>query len=378
MTVPVRCCQGAGDPGPYGAGEVHGHRPRLALLVYRPGLLKQLLRVRRAGGTDPIHIRSDAAPPVTVGKAGAGKGRLQLRRLGGGGRPAFPKQPVVDPGDHGHILRPLHAALQLQAGHAQVCGLLQRGGHAVVLEAQGIGVPRFPAHRRIGQTAGLGTAAPVPRAAADQSAHGALAGVAHAKSPVGEDLHLGGTVLADGGGVGGGALPGQHHPLAAVLRQQAAGPGGKGAHLGAGMDRQLRQHPPQQEKQPPVLDQHRVHARSGGLRGSVQGPGQLPVRHQGIEGQKDPHAPLVTVEQGVGKFGVRKILGALAGVEGPPAQVHRVGPVLHGGAQGLRRAGGGEQLRPHPLFWWSRRCCRRKTSRLSSLTSAWALVASSM
>ena len=140
------------------------------------------------------------------------------------------------------------------------------------------------------------------------------------------------------------------------------------------------QRPAQQAEQPPVLHQHRVHPQAAGLNGCLQRLGQLPVRHQGVQRQKDPDPPLVAVGQGGGELLIRKIFRAPAGVEGAPAQVHRVRAVLDRRPQSLRRTGGGQQLRPHPRSfraWASSFCWRRKTSRLSSLTSAWALPASS-
>ena len=94
----------------------------------------------------------------------------------------------------------------------------------------------------------------------------------------------------------------------------------------------------------------------------------------------DPDAPEMAVPDGIGEFFVRKIFGAPAGVEAPPTQIDGAAAALDGGPEGFRRPGGGEELRHLPLppllFWrfWplfrlSSRCCRRKTSRLSSLAS---------
>ena len=205
---------------------------------------------------------------------------------------------------------------------------------------------------------------------------------------MGEDLDLGGAVPADGLGVPGGALPGDDHPLAAELRGLAGAAGGEKAHLGAGVEGEVRQGLAQEGEEAPVLDQHRVHPQAGGQAGALQGLRQLPVAEEGVEGQEDPDAPLMAVAEGGGKVLLREVFGAAAGIEAAHAEVDRVRPGLHGGPQGLRRPGGGEELRHLPLppllfcrFWplfrLSSRCCRRKTSRFSSLASAWALAASS-
>ena len=49
----------------------------------------------------------------------------------------------------------------------------------------------------------------------------------------------------------------------------------------------------------------------------------------------------MTVPNGGGKFLVREIFGAPAGVERAPAQIHRAAAALHGGTESLRRTGGG-------------------------------------
>ena len=249
-------------------------------------------------------------------------------------------------------------------------------GQGVVLEAQGI---RFSGGgvEPVGQVAGLGAAAPVAGAAADQGAHGALAGIAHAKRPVSKGLHLCRAVFTDGPGVLRGAFPGQYHPLTAIGGSFLSAAGGKKTHLGAGVKGQVRQRPAQQVKEAPVLHQHTVHPQAAGLPGGFQRGGQLPVRHQRVESEEHPHAPFMTVAQGLGKFLIGKVFRTPAGIEFPPAQIHGAGAVLDRGPQRFRRAGGGEQFRPHPWFFWSSFCWRRKTSRLSSLTSAWALPASS-
>ncbi|CAN3974220.1 Aminopeptidase pepS, partial [Dysosmobacter welbionis] len=294
VAVPVRHSQGAGHPRGNGAGEIHRHCPQAVPFIGPAGLLKEVLGVRSVLRTGAEHGSAVFALPVPVGEAGPGEGLLQLRPLVGGGTTALLQQAGVDAGDDGHILRPLHAALQLHAGYAHGPHLLQPSGQTAVLQAQGIclfggGV------NPVGQAAGLGAAAPVAGATPDQGAHLALAGVAHAQRPVGKDLHFHRAVFTDRTGVLRRTLPGNDHPLAAVGGDLPGTAGGEQAHLGAGVEGQIRQRPAQQAEQPPVLHQHRVHPQAAGLNGCLQRLGQLPVRHQGVQRQKDPDPPLVAV-----------------------------------------------------------------------------------
>ena len=201
-------------------------------------------------------------------------------------------------------------------------------------------------------------------------------------------LHLGGAVLANGLRLLPGALPGQDHPLTAVPGDLAGAAGGKKAHLGAGVEGQVRQGLPEQVKKAPVLDQHRVHPQPGGGAGGFQGLGQLPVREEDVQGEEDPRSPDMAPGQGLGELLLREVPGPPAGVEGPPAQIDGVRAVLHGGPQRLRGAGGGQQLRQegaalqgqgtaHLEPRLSSRCWSRTTSRFSSLTWLWAFPASS-
>ena len=373
VLVPHR--QGDRLPRLAGAGEMDGHRPGIVLFVPGPGGGEQLLRLRRIFRPGAEHGGAMAALPVVLGKAGAGKGQFQVLFLGMGGLAALPDQPGVDVRDDRHVFRSLHAALQLETTDTHPLHLRQTASQAAVLQTEGIGVSGG-AVEPVGQAAGLGAGAPVAAAAPDEGAEFALAGVAHAKGPVAEDLHLGGAGLAGRGGVLLGALPGDDHPLTAVLIQFPDAAASEHAHLGAGMEGQVRQGLPQQVEKAPVLHQDGVHPQAAGHPGGLQGQGQLPVRQQGVQGQKDPDAPDMAVPDGGGKFLIGEVFGAPAGVEISPAQIHRAAAALDGGPQRLRRSGGGKQFQSHYLRL-SRRCWSRKTSRFSSLTSAWALEASS-
>ena len=166
-----------------------------------------------------------------------------------------------------------------------------------------------------------------------------------------EHLHLRSAVAADDFRVVGGKLPGQHHPLHAQLRRQTGSGQGVQAHLSAGVEGLIRGHLPGQKPQAPVLHQHRVHAPGACLAEGLRRLGQLPVGEEGVEGQVDLHPMPVAVVHGLGKGVIGKIPGAAAGVEAAQAHVHGIGPVLHGGQQGLRRPGRGEKLH------YFRPCC---------------------
>ena len=57
----------------------------------------------------------------------------------------------------------------------------------------------------------------------------------------------------------------------------------------------------------------------------------------------------MAVPDGIGKFFVRKVFGAPAGVEAPPTQIDGAAAALDGGPEGFRRPGG-ERAVPEPLL----------------------------
>ena len=126
----------SGHTGPQDAG--HGHRYPTAILLFIGGLGpgKQLLGLRRILRPGAEHLRTRAAPVIAVGEAAAGKGSLQLPGFLLGGGAFFVQQAAIDAGDHRHIFRPLHAALQLQARHAHIVQLLQIRRQIGILQAQ--------------------------------------------------------------------------------------------------------------------------------------------------------------------------------------------------------------------------------------------------
>ena len=382
MAIRVRDRQYAGHPRRDGAGEVHGDGAGAVLFTggSRPG--EEVFGLRGVLRPGAEHLRPSAALPVGIREALTGEGGLQSLCLLWRGAAVFPEKAGVDARHHRHILRPFHPALQLETGDAHGFRRLELSGQAVVLQRQGM-APPGGAVQAVRQAAGLGAGPPAAAAATDEGTEIALAGVAHAEGPVGEDLHLGGAIPANTLRVPGGALPGDDHPLAAQARRLAGSAGGEEAHLGAGVEGEVRQGLAQQGEKPPVLHQHRVRPQAGGETGGLQGLGQLPVTEKGVQGQEDPDAPLVAVPEGGREVRLREVPGAAPGVEAAEPQIDRVRTRLDGGAQRLRRPGGGEELRHLPLppllellgrFWppfrLSSRCWSRKTSRFSSLTSA--------
>ena len=157
-----------------------------------------------------------------------------------------------------------------------------------------------------------------------------------------EHLYLRPAATADGLHIPVRQLPGQHYPFHAQPRCQPRPGQGVQAHLCAGVEGLIRGHQPCQLPQAPILHQHRVHAPGGCLSQDLRRLGQLPVGEQGVQGEIDLHSALVTVVHGPGEVLVRKISGAAAGVKAAQAHVYSVGPVLHGGQQGLIGPGGGE------------------------------------
>ncbi len=116
----------------------------------------------------------------------------------------------------------------------------------------------------------------------------------------------------------------------------------KYAHLGAGVERKIRQRLPQQIEKPPVLHQHGIHPpRRQAVRAASSASGQLPGLSAGCSGvRKTRYAPEKAVpDEAGGKFLIGEVFGAPAGVEVPPAQIHRAAAALHGGPQSLRRPG---------------------------------------
>ena len=324
-----------------------GHSSELPVGIGLPGGGEDGLVGPVAGIPDAEHVLF-VPVEIALGKALAGEGLLQQLHLLLGGLAVLLQGLGIDAGDDGHVLRPLHPALDLHAGHAHFLQLPEPGGQAVVLQAQGV-IVHGAAHGVL-HPAGLGAHAPVAAAAADQGGHIALAGIAHAQGAVDKDLDLDGAVAADIGDLLPAQLPGQHHPAHAHLRR-GLDPGQiVQAHLGAGVQRDIRQGLAHGLDEAQVLDDDAVGPQVGGQPGRIHRRPDLPVVDQGVQGHIDLAAPDPAVAHGLGKFLVGEVLRAPAGVEVPHAQVHRVRAVLHGGDHGFGRSGGREKFH-HSLYY---------------------------
>ena len=259
---------------------LHGHLHPLGLaaLIGGAGLGKELPILRRVL-MDAEHVPAQLMGIVALGEALPGEGPLQLGAHGVGDLHAVQHSPV-DPGHYRHIFRPLHPALDFQGGDAHVPQLPQVVQQAVVLQAQG--VLGFKTTVAVVHAAGLGTAAPVAAAAADDAGEVALAGVAHTQGPVNKYLDLDGAHGADLGDLLPAQFPGQDHPADAHVRRLEDAGDGVDSHLRGSMDRHLACPGPAQSHQTEILDDEGVHACLCGGVDDAQRLVHLPIQHQCI------------------------------------------------------------------------------------------------
>ena len=159
-----------------------------------------------------------------------------------------------------------------------------------------------------------------------------------------KDLRLDGGVLGDEPDLFKAQLPGQHRPGQPHLCGGLHPGQIMYAHLGAGMDGQIRQRLPDGPHQAQILHDDPIGPAAGGQPGGGHGRFHLPVSHQSVQRHIDLAAPDTAVAHGLFKFFLTEVLGAPAGVEVPHAHIDRVRPVLHGGDYRLRRPGGRKQF----------------------------------
>ena len=156
-----------------------------------------------------------------------------------------------------------------------------------------------------------------------------------------EDLDLNGGMLADVGDLVPAQLPAQHHPGHPQVGAQLHPVQGVDGHLGGAVDGQVGHRLAEHPGHPQVLDDHPVDSDVAGVGGHLGGGGQLPVGEQGVHGQVYLHPPEMAVGNRRGKFVPAEVPGTPAGVELSEAQIDRVCPCAHRGAQGLRASCGG-------------------------------------
>ena len=176
--------------------KLHGHAAALTvgICLARGGehLFGLTVGLGRAGAE---HIRPLLAEQVALREALARKRQRKtvvfLRR----GHAVLMDALGVHIRDHGDILRPLHAPLDLHAGDAGLIELLQIIRQTVVAQAQRVLV--HAAAHAVLHAARLRTRAAVAAAAADERAHIALTGIAEAQRTVHEHLGFDARVLRD-------------------------------------------------------------------------------------------------------------------------------------------------------------------------------------
>ena len=320
--------------------KIHRHALGLEIFIRCAGGGKQLavrpLRLARAE-----HLRACAAEVIALrealaGERGAQRGKIRRADL------AAVERGAVDARDDGDILRALHAALELEAGHAHAGKLAEVADEAIVLQAHGIAV--FKPAVAVGQAAGLGALAAVAGAAADDGRHIALAGIAHAQRTVDEDLDAHGAVAADIGDLLARQLAREHHARKAERGKLAHALERVHRELGGGMQRQLRGDLAGKGRHAEVLHDEGVDACAGRGRDMLRDLRQLAVRDEGIERQVDPHAAHMAVAHRLRQLVQCEIARTCAGIEPLRAQIDRIGTVADGGVQRIKGPGGGEQF----------------------------------
>ena len=173
-------------------------------------------------------------------------------------------------------------------------------------------------------------------------------------------------------------LPAQHDaPHPQLCGRRRAGQGVYG-HLCAAVEGQVRHDLPGQGRGAPVLYNHRVHAPQGGQPEHLLRLRQLPVCKQCVQRQIHLCPPQVAVAHRLRQLLRREIPRTPPGVPIAAAQIDCVRAVLHGGGHRLPMSGRGQQLQHQSSFlFFSSCCCSLKISRLHSLSSLFALLASS-
>ena len=280
-----------GALGTYQGGESHRNQRRFAGLISLAHL-PQPCAVFLFLLPDAKHLGAGIGGEVTVGKALAVKGGVQLL-LHMLGNVAAIQRLAVDLGYSGHILRPLHPALQLQRGNTHILNILQVMHQTVVLQAQRILI--LPAAVAITLAAGLSAATPVAGAAADGSGQIALTAVAHAQSAMAENFNLNGRILANVADLFPVQFPTEHHPAQTPGSAQQHAGQRVDAHLGGAVDGHIRRHIFAQTDHAQILDDKSIYTTFRGMADQSGGFAGFLVRNQGVQRQMDRNAPDMTV-----------------------------------------------------------------------------------
>ena len=116
------------------------------------------------------------------------------------------------------------------------------------------------------------------------------------------------------------------------------------AHLGAGVDGQLRAELAAELRDTQILDDDRVDACADGDPQELGRGVHLPVGGEGVEGQVDLRAADMTEADGLAQLVRGEVFGVGAGIERAQPQIDRVGAALDGCAQRVHGPGGGEKF----------------------------------
>ena len=236
--------------------EVDRHAVPLAIGVLFPRCGEQPVDL------SPVRVLADAehvlliALEIALREALAGKSQAQRFHVVTRHALALVQNLGIDSGDNADILGALHAPFDLDAADARVLELLQMLDQAVVLERHRIIV--HIAAETVLHAAGLGAHAAVAAAPADQGRHIALTGMAEAERAVDKNLGLDARVPADKPDLLKTQLAGEHGAGKAHLGRGLDPGETVNAHLGAGVQRDIRHSAVQTGGQAEILHQYRV------------------------------------------------------------------------------------------------------------------------
>ena len=253
--------------------------------------------------------------------------------------------------DHGvYVVWRLHAALDLERGHARVGKLGKVINNAIVLGAErpraagGFDCVALLVHQVVRQAARLRAEAAVSRAAARKRAHHAHARIAEAEGSVAKGLKLH-ALLRDGAYLVQRELARERHTRHAQLA--APGSAASVVHVSLRGDVALNLGPAAAHlgEKAPVLDDEGVGAQEPGtadklehLRNLARGNGDV---HRHVDARAGEVRPAARLAKGL----VRKVVRAAAGVEVvAQAAVDSVGAGSQRGVERLWPAGGCQEL----------------------------------